>query len=52
MFSNIFLTSLNTIFLLYTDPGSGALLFQVIMATLLGGLFFFRRLKDWIFRKK
>ena len=35
----------------YTDPGSGALLFQLIMATLLGGLFYFRKLKDLIFNR-
>lgn len=51
MFSSVILSSLNAIVLLYTDPGSGALLLQLIIATLLGGLFYFRRLKDWIFRK-
>jgi hypothetical protein len=40
-----------TTLLFYTDPGSGALLMQLIAATLLGGLFYFRRLKDFIFRK-
>jgi hypothetical protein len=42
---------INTTFLFYTDPGSGALLMQLIAAVLLGGLFYFRRLKDFIFRK-
>ena len=36
------------LFLLYTDPGSGALLLQLLAATLLGGLFYFRKAKDKI----
>lgn len=52
MFSNIFFNSLNTFFLFYTDPGSGQLILQLIMATLLGGLFYFRKLKDLIFKRK
>ncbi len=51
MFSILLFLSLNTILLFYTDPGSGALVFQLILATLLGGLFYFRKLKDFIFRK-
>ena len=51
MFFNHLLLTIDPAFLFYTDPGSGALLFQIIMATLLGGLFYFRKLKDWIFRK-
>lgn len=51
MLSNIFFNSLNTFFLFYTDPGSGQLILQLIMATLLGGLFYFRKLKDLIFKK-
>ncbi len=47
----LFLT-LNFLFLFYTDPGSGALIFQLILATLLGGLFYIRKLKDLIFRKR
>jgi hypothetical protein len=43
-------------FLLYTDPGSGALLLQLLAASLLGGLFYMRRFKEKIlklvFRKK
>lgn len=42
---------LNITFLFYTDPGAGALLLQLIMATLLGGLFYFRKLKDFLFKK-
>lgn len=41
----------NITLLFYTDPGSGALLLQLIAATLLGGLFYLRRIKDFIFRK-
>jgi hypothetical protein len=32
--------------LLYTDPGSGALLLQLIAASLLGGLFYLRKFKS------
>lgn len=42
----------NILFLLYTDPGSGALLLQLITATILGGLFYLRKLKVWIFKEK
>lgn len=38
------------LFLLYTDPGSGALLLQLLAATLLGGLFYIRKAKDKILR--
>lgn len=51
MFSNIFFISLNSFFLFYADPGSGQLILQLIMATLLGGLFYFRKLKDLIFKR-
>jgi hypothetical protein len=48
----ILLSSLSSTLLFYTDPGSGALLLQIITATLLGGLFYFRKIKDRMFRKK
>lgn len=51
MFSNIFFISFNIFYLFYTDPGSGQLILQLIMATLLGGLFYVRKLKDLIFKK-
>jgi hypothetical protein len=38
------------LFLLYTDPGSGALLLQILIAGLLGGVFYLRRFKEKIFR--
>jgi hypothetical protein len=38
----------NAIFL-YADPGAGALLLQMLMAALFGGLFFFRRVRDKVF---
>lgn len=44
--------ALNKIILFYTDPGSGALLLQLITATILGGLFYLRRIKVWIFKDK
>lgn len=34
--------------LLYTDPGSGALLLQLLAASLLGGLFYLRKFKSKI----
>lgn len=49
MFLNIL--SFFPTFLFYTDPGSGQLILQLLIATLLGGLFYFRKLKDFIFRK-
>ena len=38
----------NSLFFLYADPGAGALLLQMLMAVLFGGMFFFRRIKDKI----
>lgn len=43
-----FINDMSIIFLLYTDPGSGALLLQLLMASLLGGLFYVRTIKDKI----
>lgn len=46
---------LGKVILLYADPGAGALLLQMLMAVLFGGMFFFRRIKDKIlgmFRKE
>lgn len=36
----------------YTDPGSGALLWQMLMASIVGGAFYFRRLLSWFRRDK
>jgi hypothetical protein len=44
----------------YTDPGFGALLFQMLVAAFIGGLYYFYRFRSWIldlfrrilFRKK
>jgi hypothetical protein len=39
----------------YTDPGTGALIFQVLGAAFVGGLFYVRRIRDVImgaFRKQ
>ncbi len=40
--------------LLYADPGSGALIWQLIVAAVLGGAFYLRRFKERLFsfRKK
>ncbi len=44
------------IFLLYIDPGSGSYLVQVIIAAILGALFYFKnlwwRIKAFFFRPK
>ncbi len=36
----------------YADPGTGMLLWQGLIAGLVGSAFYFRRLKSWIFAKK
>ena len=38
-----------TILLLYTDPGSGVMLLQVLLAFVAGGIFYFRNLIKRIF---
>lgn len=35
----------------YADPGSGALLWQMAVAGLVGGLFYVRRIVQWIMRR-
>lgn len=35
-----------TCFLLYTDPGSGALILQLLSAAVIGSLFYFRSFRD------
>ena len=34
----------------YTDPGSGALLWQLLLGAATGSLFYFRRFVDWFTR--
>jgi hypothetical protein len=41
-----------TYFFLYTDPGSGTLIWQLLLAAFFGGMFYFRRLKDFLLRRK
>jgi hypothetical protein len=36
----------------YTDPGSGALIWQMLMAALVGVGFYYRRLLSWFKRPK
>jgi hypothetical protein len=36
----------------YTDPGSGALIWQMLAAAFVGAGFYYRRLTSWIKRKK
>lgn len=40
--------SLLSLTLLYADPGAGALIWQLALAAFVGGLFYFRRVKDWV----
>jgi hypothetical protein len=39
-------------FFLYTDPGSGTLVWQLLLAAFFGGMFYFRRLKDFLLRRR
>jgi hypothetical protein len=41
-----------SLFLLYTDPGSGTLLWQLLLAVFFGGMFYVRRLKEFLVRRK
>ncbi len=38
----------------YTDPGTGALIWQVLIAGFMGAMFYFRRIKNYLmsFRNK
>jgi hypothetical protein len=36
----------------YTDPGSGALIWQMLMAGFVGALFYVRRITSWFRRKR
>jgi hypothetical protein len=36
----------------YTDPGTGVFLYQAAYASVLGGMFYFRRLIDWFWQKR
>jgi hypothetical protein len=44
-------TSLVT-FLLYTDPGAGTLIWQLLLAAFFGGMFYLRKLKDLVQRRR
>lgn len=35
----------------YTDPGSGALIWQALMAAIVGASFYFRRIISWFRRR-
>lgn len=37
--------------MLYADPGSGAMIWQLGLAIFFGGAFYFARLKEWTRRK-
>jgi hypothetical protein len=36
------------LFLLYTDPGSGVLLWQILVGGAVGALFYFRKFREWL----
>ena len=36
-------------FLAYVDPGSGLLVWQMIVSSVLGSLFYFKKTRDFIF---
>ncbi len=38
--------------LFYVDPGYGTLIWQLVLAGFFGGMFYFRRLKDFVARRK
>jgi hypothetical protein len=38
--------------LIYTDPGSGTLIWQLLLAAFFGVAFYFRRFKDMLLRRK
>jgi hypothetical protein len=50
--STMSLTHYGLTFLLYTDPGSGTLVWQLILAAFFGGMFYLRKLKDLIQRRR
>lgn len=50
--STVPLTHYGLTFLLYTDPGSGTLVWQLILAAFFGGMFYLRKLKDLIQRRR
>jgi len=48
------LTFLTPVFslLIYTDPGYGTLIWQLLLGGFFGGMFYFRRLRDFVARRK
>ena len=50
--STILLSHAYIAFLLYTDPGSGILVWQLVLAAFFGGMFYVRKVKDLIVRRK
>jgi hypothetical protein len=50
--STVVLTHYGLTFLLYTDPGSGTLVWQLVLAAFFGGMFYLRKLKDLIVQRR
>jgi hypothetical protein len=46
------LTHYGLVYLLYTDPGSGTLVWQLVLAAFFGGMFYLRKLKERIQRRR
>jgi hypothetical protein len=39
-------------YLFYTDPGAGTLVWQLLLAAFFGGMFYVRKLKDLVQRRR
>jgi len=50
--STVQLTHVFIAYLLYTDPGSGILVWQLVLAAFFGAMFYVRRVKDLIVRRR
>lgn len=50
--SNLTLLTQFFSFFIYTDPGYGTLIWQLLLAGVFGGMFYFRRVKDFLSRRK
>ena len=44
--------SFSFFYLLYTDPGSGTLVWQLLLAAFFGVMFYFRRFRDFLSRRR
>ncbi len=35
----------------YSDPGSGLLIFQILGSVLVGAMFYFKKIRDWVLKR-